>query len=148
LVSPDEPLAKLTLHRSELSCPVHSSMAEGSPCEQISHAPRPVPRSSPVSAAPGQRGPRRATSVARLRSGQPAQLASADASSCSRPTAARGLVVCTPGTLRRPPLSQGEISSTHPFLHRRLPCLRVSSRCSRAISTMFMRVGRACFLRT
>jgi hypothetical protein len=50
LVSPDESLAKLPLHRSELSCPVHSSMAKGSPYAQTSRAPRPVPRSSPGSA--------------------------------------------------------------------------------------------------
>jgi hypothetical protein len=42
----------------------------------------------------------------------------ADASPCTRPTAARGLVVCTPDTPRRPPSLQGEIPSTHPFLPR------------------------------
>jgi hypothetical protein len=50
---------------------------------------------------------------------QPAQrVAGADASPCTCPTAARGLVVCTPGTPRCPPLLQGEIPSTHPFLPR------------------------------
>jgi hypothetical protein len=47
-----------------------------------------------------------------------ARLASAYASPCTRPTAAHGLVVCTPGTPRRLLSSQGEIPSTNPFLPR------------------------------
>jgi hypothetical protein len=54
--------------------------------------------------------------------GGPARLAGVDATPCTRPTAAHGLVVCTPGTPRRPSSSQGEIPSTHPFLLRRLSC--------------------------
>jgi hypothetical protein len=63
----------------------------------------------------------RGVQPARQPPGQPARLASVDASPCTRPTAARGLVVCTPGTPHRPPSSQGEIPSTHPFLPRRVP---------------------------
>jgi hypothetical protein len=58
LVSPDKPLAKLPLHRSELSCPVHSSMAEGTPAHRSRtlFVPCPAPRPSwrpPASAARG-----------------------------------------------------------------------------------------------
>jgi hypothetical protein len=81
LVSTDEPLAKLPLHRSELSCPAHSSMAEGTPA----HRPRallglcPTPRLArrpPASAARGVQParPARLACTAASRRSSPARM--------------------------------------------------------------------------